>query len=390
MSGKAQPDINDTLRAEGPGAVRARHDRARKYNSGEQHDLAFDPRFRLQVFEAITMTKEANYLVKGIIPRAGFAVVWGPPKCGKSFWTFDLTMHIALGREYRGRRVQEGPVVYLALEGGPGFHNRVEAWRRRYLGGHRGSVPFYLLDVPVDLIADRDKLVTAIKAQLGARIPVAVTIDTLNRALIGDENKSDDMAKFIRAADIIREAFGCAVIIVHHCGVAGSRPRGHTSLSGADDAQIAVERDGDGIITVKVEHMKDGDAAEPMASKLERIELGNDTDGDLITSCVVVPVEGVIAGSRKKLPGKAQLALKTLNDCLMDQGKPASIAAESDRARVPKDVFCVPLEAWRECLLRCNLINREGNYREEFKRLRVTLETAGKIGVWEGFVWAVT
>ena len=67
-------------------------------------------------------------------------------------------------------------------------------------------------------------------------------IDTLNRALIGDENKSDDMAKFIRAADMIRAAFGCVVSIVHHCGVQGSRPRGHTSLTGADDAQIAVER----------------------------------------------------------------------------------------------------------------------------------------------------
>ena len=65
------------------------------------------------------------------------------------------------------------------------------------------------------------------------------------------------MAAYIRAADAIRETFHCAVIIVHHCGIAANRPRGHTSLSGADDAQIAVERDdASGIITAKVEHMK--------------------------------------------------------------------------------------------------------------------------------------
>ena len=64
---------------------------------------------------------------------AGSVVVWGPPKCGKSFWTFDLMMHVALGWEYRGRRVQQGAVVYLALEGGHGFRARVEAWRRRHL-----------------------------------------------------------------------------------------------------------------------------------------------------------------------------------------------------------------------------------------------------------------
>ena len=27
------------------------------------------------------------------IPRVGLVVVWGPPKCGKSFWAFDLAMH---------------------------------------------------------------------------------------------------------------------------------------------------------------------------------------------------------------------------------------------------------------------------------------------------------
>ena len=37
------------------------------------------------------------YLVKGLIPREGLTIVWGPPKSGKSFKTFDLCMHVALG-----------------------------------------------------------------------------------------------------------------------------------------------------------------------------------------------------------------------------------------------------------------------------------------------------
>ena len=41
----------------------------------------------------------------------GLAVVWGAPKCGKSFWTFDALMHVALGWEYRGRRVRQGTIV---------------------------------------------------------------------------------------------------------------------------------------------------------------------------------------------------------------------------------------------------------------------------------------
>jgi len=79
-------------------------------------------RFHLTRFRDIAITEGVAYLVKDLIPNNGLVVVWGPPKCGKSFWMFDLSMHIALGQEYRGRRVQKGPVVYVALEGGRGFH----------------------------------------------------------------------------------------------------------------------------------------------------------------------------------------------------------------------------------------------------------------------------
>src|SRR5262245_22024997 len=85
--------------------------------------------FTLVPFNAITVSSSPTYLIKGIFPHAGMIVIWGPPKCGKSFWTFDAVMHIALGWPYRGRRVQKGAVVYLALEGGEGFRARLEAFR---------------------------------------------------------------------------------------------------------------------------------------------------------------------------------------------------------------------------------------------------------------------
>jgi RecA-family ATPase len=74
------------------------------------------------------------------------------------------------------------------------------------------------------LVADYEDLIADIRAQLGATIPAVITIDTLNRAIQGDENSSGDMSKFIRAADAIRAAFDCLVIIVHHCGIVGNRP----------------------------------------------------------------------------------------------------------------------------------------------------------------------
>jgi len=93
--------------------------------------IAFEPpRFPLVSFEDIKPSLQRSYLVKGLLPREGLVVVWGAPKSGKSFWVFDLAMHIALGWEYRGRRVTQGAVVYVACEGEAGFKLRVEAFRR--------------------------------------------------------------------------------------------------------------------------------------------------------------------------------------------------------------------------------------------------------------------
>ena len=90
------------------------------------------PRFKLKRFNEIVLSTARNYLIKGLLPRRGLAVIWGTHKCGKSFIAFDMGMHIALGWPYRGRRVQKGAVVYLAPEGS-GFPARVEAWRQRFL-----------------------------------------------------------------------------------------------------------------------------------------------------------------------------------------------------------------------------------------------------------------
>jgi hypothetical protein len=48
-------------------------------------------------FAEITLSKAPRYIIKGLIPSSGLVVVWGPPKCGKSFFLFDMVAHAALG-----------------------------------------------------------------------------------------------------------------------------------------------------------------------------------------------------------------------------------------------------------------------------------------------------
>jgi AAA domain len=269
-------------------------------------------------FAEIILGTARRDLVKGIIPRVGMTVVWGPPKCGKSFWAFDLMMHVALGWQYRGRRVNQGAVVYCAFEGQTGIEQRVEAFRLKCLDGHAAAVPFYLEPVTLDLVRDHAALIAAIRQCLGDVMPVAVTLDTLNRSLAGSESSDQDMSAYVRAADAIREAFQCAVIIVHHCGHAGERPRGHSSLAGALDAQLAVKRDEANNILVEVELMKDGAQGDVIASRLEVVTVGTDEDGDEITSCIVVQLDAAAAqrASRSGQCGWPNSSIKLVRDAI--------------------------------------------------------------------------
>jgi hypothetical protein len=386
MTAAAKRDAADHLREDGADGFRASLDEDLKPKPGSKKDGGKKdgqpPRFKLKRFAEILVATTANYLVKGILPSTGLVVVWGPPKCGKSFWTFDLVMHVAIGRKYRGRRVQQGAIVYAALEGGSGFARRVEAWRRRNLADDEKHqpVPFYLLDVPIDLVADCKALIDSIRDQLNGTRPAAVVIDTLNRAIVGDENKSDDMAKFIRAADAIRIAFDCLVIVVHHCGTAGNRPRGHTSLSGADDAQIAVERDKEGILIAKVEHMKEGEAGAILASKLDRVPLGTDSDDEEISSCVVVPTEAAAAGV------KLSKAQKFAYELLQKLIKSESVEPPAE-ANLAAGVRVCLADTWRKRFYETYPADKQATKKKALFRATLDLEDAKLIELWREYVW---
>jgi hypothetical protein len=334
-------------------------------------------------------------LIQDIIPRTGIVVIWGPPKCGKTFKTHDLVMHIALGWPYRGKRVNQGTVVYVAAEGATGVRTRTDAWRQHHLPHNPDQdVPFYMIDAQVDLARDADALIDDIEAELGASAPAVVVIDTLNRTINGSESKDEDMGRFIKAADTIQRAFNCVVIIIHHCGVKSDRPRGHTSLSGANDAQIAIERDDSGLVTMKVEYMKDGEDGTTITSRLQSLVLVDkdggvltNSDDEPITSCVVVPADGETASNEPNLTGYANIAYEQLRDLL------ASGAGELVGSNyIPKNRSSVDVRLWQKMFDNATIkTDGPGHHpdtqRKAWERAWKKLRDLKIIGIWNERAW---
>lgn len=202
------------------------------------------PYFDLVPFDKIDVLERSPDLIKGLIPYPGLTLIYGAPKVGKSFLAFDAMMHVAMGRTYCGRTVMQGPVVYIAAEGEHGFRARVSAFRHFNMGKDQveANVPFFLVPAAVDMIQDHEALIQRIRQHLDGVVPVAVVLDTVNRTMLAPENSDLGMRAYIESLDSVRTAFECSVIAVHHSGVDGSRPRGHSSLTGAADAQLLVRR----------------------------------------------------------------------------------------------------------------------------------------------------
>ena len=174
---------------------------------------------------------------------------------------------------------------------------------------------------PLNLTEQVDALIADIEAQLGDVRPGVVFIDTLNCSLVGSELKDEDMAAYLAAAGKIEGRFSCLVVIVHHCGIDGTRPRGHTSLSGAVEVQLAVRRIGDRQMMVTVELAKDMPEGVEIFSRLQMIDLGTDPDGDPIASFVVLPDEAKAAkaaASEPELTKNQQSMLSLLRDAGQD------------------------------------------------------------------------
>lgn len=339
-------------------------------------------RYRLLSPDDLRNASPLRWLVRGVLPASGFAALYGPSGSGKSFLALDLCAAVAGGAEWFGRRVTAAPVTYLCLEGEGGLRKRTDAWREHYGRALPDRMAFITQSFDLRNEADVDDLCAAVSAA-GLREGLLV-IDTLNRAAPGaDENASTDMGALIEACKAIQSEVGGVVLAVHHTGKDAAKGlRGHSSLFAALDAGIEVRRDGDYREWSVAKSKDDADGARN-AFRLEVVDLGEDADGELETSCAVEPDEGrAQAAERREPKGATQKRVHGLMDVLLlaseDHGQGG---APTDRPCIRKEEAVAALAPDMKCETRRS--------KPEARRALDALIEAGYYAEHDVWVWEI-
>lgn len=340
-------------------------------------------RFRLLGSADLRALPPLAWRVRGVLPAQGLASVYGPSGSGKSFLVLDMAAAIADGAQWFGYRVKAAPVVYVPLEGQAGFRLRAAAWEAR--NGRPLPVGLRLVLQPFKLTEPQDVPDLA-AAVLAAGAGAVTIIDTLNAAAPeADENASGDMGRILEAAKELQRLTGGLVLVVHHTGKDASKGlRGHSSLFAALDAAIEVVRDGDRK-EWRVAKAKDGKDGDAHAFRLDVVELGDDADGEPVTSCVVTPTESAEDGAKRaKLPsgGTNQRAIL---DALRPMFKASPVFG---KVGAPAVRPCVELEP--AIAATCGRLVCAADRRPERARAAIqSLVNSGVLGHSEGWLWLV-
>ena len=325
-----------------------------------EDDGALKP-YRLLDQDDVWSMPPVEFLVDELIPERSFARIYGAPGSGKSFLAIDMALSVAHGVDWQGKKVKQGPVLYIAGEGLGGFGKRWKAWSMHHKLEQKPDM--YLLPVAVNMMDEQDVARLCLTVEEMGREWALVIVDTVARAIAGaDENAAQSIGMFVQACDRVRGVAGGTMLAVHHSGKDSSRgARGSNALLGALDTSIVVGKLDD-VVTIKVEKQKDAEPIDEMSFNMVSVQVGVTE-----TSIVLERTDAPVAGPKRKKPmtPSHQRALTALQNLCAERG------------------VRVPVSSWHEAHER----DCPDTHRSTRSTARDALVDAGFVVIADGVCW---
>lgn len=390
-----QDIASDVRMIEPPEGVEEGWDAADAENPAAVLGLAADPSPKQLAPLPLEWAGEAEPVIDGFwliddwLPASGIAAVYGHPGSGKSFFALHMAAHVASGRAWAGRHVEQGLVLYVVAEGATGFRNRMFAMRES--GEIAPDAPLAYVASPIDMQAENGDVKALIQtirvaAEAKGMRPAMIVLDTLSKTFGAGKENTDDMVNYVNNCQRVASAFNCLTLIVHH------RPkdseskdlRGHSSLRGNVDTTILVEA-GE-IKTATTLKQKDGEDQVRVCFRLHRTVIGHDRRGKEVSTCLVEitdehPQEDALEGLNKTERAAFMILMEMTEGAKIDP-ETGEVADDSD------DPVPISSEDWKDALRTTGTINADNSetFNRQFRRVRSALEKKGKIVCHGSFV----
>jgi len=332
----------------------------------------------ISVADMMAAVKKPDWLIKNIIERGSMNLLFGESGAGKSLFALDWAFCIGNGINWHNHKVkQAAQVIYIAGEGHRGLTLRMKALSQKY---NEQPENIFFSQRSVNLLDEAEALaITKIVDDMSIN-PSIIFIDTLHRNMIGDENKSDDMAKFLKCIELLISKTGCAVMLVHHSGHGDkTRARGSSAIKAAMDAEFCVSKEGMTSIMTCTKS-KDFDAGQDIRFGILPVELEGDLYYDDDEQKQITSVYLEYIGSAEKefeLKGNDKIVLDSIEAAVKEHGesgKGKTILGENETV-VSLDLIKAyvfetindknrwrKMEAALKSLVKQGLIMQDGNY----------------------------
>ena len=210
-------DVSDWLHAGGDKeTLIALAEETKLYAPGQQQDeKQISQPIRVLTLKDIRNMKrtEPNWIIKNLLPE-GLAIFAGAPKIGKSWLALQIAKAIASGEDVLNEQTKPGAILYLALEDGAGRideRTTIQQWRDD-LDADFLTIGMFESEIHDFRNGGRERLERMIE-QRGYRL---IVIDTLSRAIRGDQDKVRDMTRDLAPFQEIAHKHNCACVLIHH------------------------------------------------------------------------------------------------------------------------------------------------------------------------------
>lgn len=214
-----------------------------------------------------------EYVIENLLPLPSLTVIFGNPGDLKTMLSQDLCLCVAAGKpwleglpdqdEIKAFTCQQAPVLWVDVDNGLDRTERRFAALGKALGISEAAPLAYISFPTPPFVASSKKSIDRIveaATTTGARL---IVIDYLGAISGGADENSSEMVAVMSGLRWIAEMTGAAVVVIHHKtkankSRAGHSLRGHSSIEGAVDLALLIEREeGADSITVKSTKTRD-------------------------------------------------------------------------------------------------------------------------------------